>query len=295
MKQETKATFYLLLASIIWGFAFAFQVSGMEFMRPFTFNGITFLLGSFSLIPVILLFGKNKKIRFNDRKLLTYGLICGSILFFASNTQQFGIDITGSAGKAGFITGLYIIFVPVVGIFMKRRAGLFVWCAVVLSIVGMYFLCIKPEEGLGSVSVGDVLMLFSALFWTSHIITIDRFVKEVDPLQLAMIQFLVCGLLCTIAALITGEPFAPSMLTDGIVPILFRGVASIGVAYTCQVVGQRFVAPAKASVIFSLEAVFAAVGGALIINEIMTLRGYFGCTLILTGILLAQIPSKKKY
>jgi len=292
MQKETKATLCIFLASIIWGVAFVFQLTGMEFMRPLTFNGVTFLIGSVSLVPVIMLFGK-KKIQFNNRKLLIYGAICGCILFFAANTQQFGIDMTGTAGKSGFITGLYIIFVPVAGIFMKRRAGVFVWLAVMFAVVGMYFLCIRADEGFGSITSGDIMLLISALCWSAHIIVIDRFVKKVDALQLSMIQFFVCGIFCMLASRIAREPFEPAMIVEGAVPVLYRGLVSIGVAYTCQVVGQRYVAPTKASVIFSLEAVFAAIGGALIINEIMTPRSYFGCVLILAGILLAQIKTKK--
>jgi drug/metabolite transporter (DMT)-like permease len=300
------------LTALIWGVSFVAQVVGMEFMRPFTFNAITFLIGAASLIPVIFIFSQSavgmrtRKFAMNDsrlaelstldrkrlekaqlRQLLKYGALCGLILFAASNLQQFGVELTGSAGKSGFITGLYIIFVPIAGMFMGRRAGIFTWVGAAFAMLGMYFLCV--QEGFGSITRGDVVLFLGAFFWAAHIIAIDRFAANVSSIKLSLLQFLVCGLLCAVCALVT-EPIVPADLPKAAVPLLYRGLGSIGVAYTLQIIGQRHVAPAKASVIFSLESVFSAIGGALLIHEIMNGRSYLGCGLIFAGILFSQLP-----
>ena len=263
----------------------------MDYMRPFTFNGITFMIGFLSLIPVILIFDKTKPDAEGRKKIIKYGVICGLILFAASNLQQFGVDLTGSAGKSGFITGLYIIIVPIAGIFMKRRASALTWIGACLALAGMYFLCV--QDGFGSIMTGDWLLIIGAFFWAAHIIVIDRFAPLVSSLRLSQMQFLVCSVLCLIFAFFN-ETIVPSGILLGIVPLLYRGIASIGIAYTLQIFGQRFVAPAKASVIFSLESVFSVVGGAILIHEVMTARAYFGCILIFCGIILSQIKIREK-
>ena len=288
---QTGATICLFLTSLIWGISFVAQVVGMDFMRPFTFNSISFLIGVVSLIPVILLFDRQKPDREGRKKLWKYGLVCGLVLFAACNLQQFGVDLTGSAGKSGFITGLYIIIVPIAGIFMNRRAGLLTWAGACFAVVGMYFLCV--QDGFGSIIPGDWLLFTGAFFWAAHIIVIDRFAPHVSSLRLSLTQFLICGVLSMICALFT-ETIVPSGLLLGIIPLLYRGIGSIGAAYTLQIIGQRHVAPAKASVIFSLESVFSVVGGAILIHEVMTTRAYFGCILIFCGIILSQIPAKRK-
>jgi drug/metabolite transporter (DMT)-like permease len=261
----------------------------MEFMRPFTFNGVTFLIGAASLAPVILIFEKNRPGAAERKKLLIYGIVCGLILFGAGNLQQFGVEFTGSAGKSGFITGLYIIIVPIAGIFMKRPAGKLTWFGASVAVVGMYFLTIP--EGSGSLTPGDLYLLLGAFFWAAHIIVIDKFAPHVSPLRLSQAQFIICGALCTAFALLT-ETVVPASLLLALTPMLFRGIGAIGVAYTLQIIGQRRVAPAKASVIFSLESVFSAVGGAILISEVMTGRAYFGCALIFCGIILSQLKPK---
>ncbi|MCL2111761.1 MAG: DMT family transporter [Clostridiales bacterium] len=289
--KELKATILLFLTSIIWGVSFVAQVVGMEYMRPFLFNGLSFLIGAASLVPITLIFDRAKPDAAMRRTLWKYGAVCGLLVFFAGNLQQFGVDLTGSAGKSGFITGLYIIIVPIAGIFMKRPAGKLIWAGAGIAVVGMYFLCV--EDGLGSLMLGDGLLLLGACFWAAHIIAIDRFAPKVSALRLSMIQFVICGALCMIFAVLT-EPVVPAYMLMGIAPLLYRGIGSIGVAYTLQVVGQRYVAPAKASVIFSLESVFSVVGGVILINEAMTGRAYFGCALIFCGIILSQLQKTKK-
>ena len=261
----------------------------MEFMRPFTFNGISFFIGTAALVPAIFAFDRARPSAGERKKLWTYGLVCGLILFAASNFQQFGVDMTGSAGKSGFITGLYIIIVPIAGIFMKRPTGLLTWIGACFAVAGMYFLCV--QEGLGSLAPGDWMLFTGAFFWAAHIIAIDRCAPHVSSLRLSLAQFVICGALCMAFAFLT-ETIDPAALLLGATPLLYRGIGSIGVAYTLQVFGQRHVVPAKASVIFSLESVFSAVGGAILIHEVMTARAYFGCALIFCGIILSQLRQK---
>ena len=328
----------------------------MDFMRPFTFNGVTFLIGAVSLAPVILVFeGKrpkgdgrrapvdfrgyadaearktkgdktkgdgscvlqDKRGRFlrltrqkgtvpvscgtegdgsgrreERRRLWKYGLVCGLILFGASNFQQFGVELTGSAGKSGFITGLYIIIVPIAGIFLKQRAGALTWVGACFAFVGMYFLCV--QEGFGSLMPGDWLLFTGAFFWAAHIIAIDKFAPHVSSLRLSQAQFIISGGLSMAFAFAT-ETIVPASLLMAAVPLLYRGVGSIGIAYTLQIIGQRHVAPARASVIFSLESVFSVVGGAILIHEVMTGRAYLGCALIFVGIILSQIRPAQRH
>jgi len=261
----------------------------MEFMRPFTFNGVTFLVGAASLIPVVLIFDRKRPDAAERKRLILYGIVCGLILFGASNFQQFGVELTGSAGKSGFITGLYIIIVPFAGIFMKRPAGALTWVGAGFAVIGMYFLCV--QEGLGGLAPGDWLLFVGAFFWAAHIIAIDKCAPNARSLWLSISQFIVCGVLSLLFAFMT-ETIVPASLLLAVAPLLYRGLGSIGVAYTLQIFGQRYVAPAKASVIFSLESVFSVVGGAIIIHEAMTGRAYFGCALIFCGIILTQLRPK---
>jgi len=288
-RKELKFTFVLMLTPLIWGFAFSAQVAAADFLGPFTVNAICFLIGAASLIPVMLIFDRAKLTREGRRMLWIGGLVCGLILFTASNMQQYAIQITESAGKPGFITSLYIIIVPVVGIFLRRRVGVWLWIGVALATVGMYFLCI--QEGFGSFAPIDILLFLSAFVWSAHIIAIDYFVKHVSAVKLSMMQFLISGAMCVPFAVATETTTVPLLLASAF-PLLYRGIASMGVAYTLQVVGQRHVAPAKAAVIFSLESVFSVIGGALFIHEVMTPRSYLGCALIFAGILFSQIPAK---
>jgi drug/metabolite transporter (DMT)-like permease len=286
---EVIATFCLFLTALIWGVSFVAQVVGMDYMRPFTFNGISFLLGAASLVPVILVFDRKKPDAEERKKLLVYGTVCGLILFAAGNFQQFGVDLTGSAGKAGFITGLYIIIVPIAGIFMKRPAGKLTWVGAVFAVVGMYFLTVQGS--LGGLTPGDWLLCIGSFAWAAHIIAVDKFAPRVRSLWLSLTQLVVCGVLCITFAFLT-ETIVPASLLLAAVPLLYRGIGSIGAAYTLQIFGQRYVAPAKASVIFSLESVFSVIGGAILIHEVMTGRAYFGCALIFCGIILSQIKPK---
>lgn len=288
--KKIKSTVLLFLTAIIWGFAFVAQRVGAEHLGAFSFNGIRFLLGSLSLIPVILIFEKEEK---NIQKLKTTffsALIAGVILFSAAALQQIGVEITQSAGKSGFITGLYMIIVPIAGFLLfKKKTNVFIWIGAVCAVVGLYLVCITEDLTIG---LGDFVLLIGSFFWAAHIMIIDYFIDRISPLKFASMQFFVCGIISIVIALFTEEiSFATVM--PALVPILYGGLMSVGVAYTCQILGQRDADPTFASIVFSTESVFAAIGGALILNETMTMRGYLGCVIIFIGIILSQIEIKK--
>ncbi|GHV41108.1 transporter [Clostridia bacterium] len=297
--KEAKSSFLLLLTAFIWGLAFVAQRQGADYVGTFTYNGVRFILGGLSLIPVVFALEKRdrstaEKAAEDKRKIkLTYAasLVMGLILFSASNLQQFGIEITGSAGKAGFITGLYTVIVPIAGFFLGRKVGVLTWVGAVLAVSGLYLLSVT--NGLGSVGIGDVLLIIGALFWTAHIMVIDRFAPKTYAIRISMLQFFVVGFLSLPLAFVF-EDITVSGLSGAAMPIVYGGVFSAGVAYTLQVVGQRHVAPSKAAIIFSLEAFFAALGGAIILGERMSARGYLGCALIFTAIILSQLPRGEK-
>ena len=286
MKTKAKSTFLLFLTAIIWGFAFVAQRVGAEFVGAFTFNGIRFLLGSISLIPVILLFEREKFDKSKFLKTLVPGLLAGVVLFIASTLQQLGVEWTGSAGKAGFLTGLYIVLVPVIRFFMGKKTSIFTCFGAIFALVGLFFLCMTGDEL--SFGKGDIVLIIGAFFWAAHILVVDKFVNDISPLKFSMMQFLVCGLLSVICAVCT-ETIEIAAVKSAGVPILYGGLMSVGVAYTCQILGQRDADPTFASIVFSTESVFSAIGGAIILNEIMSGRGYAGCIFIFIGIILSQL------
>jgi drug/metabolite transporter (DMT)-like permease len=289
---RSKSNLLLLLAAAIWGFAFVAQRVGMDYIGPFTFNGVRFALGSLSLVPLIL-FYKNSapstSATGNEVKdSWRVGLLAGSILFIAASLQQIGLIYT-TAGKAAFITCLYIVLVPIMGIFLQQRITGSTWLGSVLAIVGLYFLSIKESL---TISYGDFLQLIGAFFWTAHILLIDHYSRKVDILKLAFFQFLTCSILSLGTALWLETIALHSILQAGI-PILYGGVCSVGVAYTLQIVGQRNASPSHAAIILSMETVFAAIGGYLLLNERLGVQELLGCALMLIGMLLSQIVSLK--
>ncbi len=294
MKSKTiQSDLLLLLAAIIWGFAFVAQRAGMEHVGPFTFNGVRFTLGSLSLIP-LLYFGKYAKTKTETRhhfnKLtIKGGLISGIVLFVAATLQQTGIVYT-TAGKAGFITGLYVIFVPIIGLFIRQKTNLNIWLGALLAAVGLYFLSINENFAL---EYGDSLVLLSAVFFAFHILVIGRYSSMVSAIKLSILQFATCSVLSLISAAFTEEIIFSGIL-DAAIPILYGGVFSVGIAYTLQVVGQKNAHPSSASIILSLESLFAVIGGWLLLSEQMTTRGLFGCGLMLAGMVLAQIKWSRK-
>lgn len=286
MKTKAKSTFLLFLTAIIWGFAFVAQRVGAEFVGAFTFNGIRFLLGSLSLIPVILIFEREKFDKSKFIKTLLPGLMAGVVLFIASTLQQLGVEWTGSAGKAGFLTGLYIVLVPIIRFFMGKKTSIFTFFGAIFALVGLFFLCMTGNEL--SFGKGDIVLIIGAVFWATHILVVDKYVNDISPLKFSMMQFLVCGLLSIICAVCT-ETIELSAIKSAGIPILYGGLMSVGVAYTCQILGQKDADPTFASIVFSTESVFSAIGGAIILNEIMSGRGYVGCVLIFIGIVLSQL------
>jgi len=287
MSKEQRYTLMLVFAAVIWGFGFVAQRAAMDHMDPLTFNSIRFGLGGLSLIPVVLFI--EKKDGFN-KATLKAGLICGLVLFVAAALQQWGMAVTGSAAKTGFITGLYIVLTPILGIFMGRKTRKFVWFGAVFATVGLYFIANPGQLGL---SVGVVALLAGALAWSAHILVIDRFAKEAKPLGLSVVQCLVCAVFSLCAAFIF-EDVQFANISAGYIPVLYSALVSVCIAYTLQVIGQRHVAPAKSAIIFSLESVVGAGGEAFILGAFMDVRGYIGGALIFAGIIVSQLKGRRK-
>ena len=311
--KEGKSVLILLLTAAIWGFAFVAQRVGMQHVGAFTFNGVRFALGSLSLLPVIYFFNKQSKTKnetntnenevnvikevkekneFKEANLKTTvksGMLAGSVLFIAASLQQVGLIYT-TAGKAGFITSLYIVLVPILGIFLKQKTHYTTWIGALTAVVGLYLLSINESL---TIEFGDFLEIIGAFFWAAHIQLIDRFVKNVDAIKLSSIQFATCAVLSLIVAFIF-EDVNFSGLSSALVPILYGGIMSAGVAYTLQAIGQKFAKPSHAAIALSMEAVFAAIGGAWLLHERLPARGYVGSGLMLLGMLIAQSENLKK-
>lgn len=282
-----RSNFLLLLAAAIWGFAFVAQRVGMQHLGPFTFNGVRFLLGSLSLIPLIFYFRENEDSPRAERKSAVIpGILAGTVLFFGASLQQIGLQYT-TAGKAAFVTCLYIVLVPIMGVFLKHSTGRGTWAGCVLALAGLYFLCIKESS---SIQLGDLLELIGAVFWSVHILVIGYFSRRVDVLKLSCFQFLTCSILSLITA-IAMETITVESLTAAAIPILYGGLCSVGIAYTLQVVGQKHAPPAHAAIILSMETVFAVIGGFLILGERMGDQEILGCVLMLAGMLVSQLDS----
>ncbi len=293
MSLRTKSMFLLLITAIIWGFAFVAQRVGGDILGAFYFNGIRYALGGISLIPVILVFEKERK---NSEKLkytIKWGIIVGCILFMASSLQQFGINITQSAGKSGFITGLYTVLVPLIGfVFFKYKTSIFTWLGAAFAVVGLFLLSFS--NGVSPVGIGDAVLLIGSVFWAMHIIVIDKVGHGVSSIKFSMIQFFTSSVLCLLMALITGEELTFEAVKMAGIPILYAGIMSSGVAYTFQVIGQKHLEPEVAAIICSSEALFSAVGGAMLLGESMSLRAYIGCAFMFAGIITSQLKPKNK-
>jgi drug/metabolite transporter (DMT)-like permease len=298
--MKMKNSLLLLLTSFIWGVAFVAQSVGGEAVGCFTFNGVRSLIGALVLIPVIFFLDAQKKKELGEEKfqeqkgdfktLLTGGICCGVMLCIASNFQQFGISFT-TVGKAGFITAMYILIVPILGLFMKKKVSMKVWFGVVLATIGLYMLCMTSESF--SLSKGDFLVLICAGFFSLHILIIDYFSPKADGVRMSCIQFFVCGMISMIIAFIFEQPNLGDILS-GWLPILYAGILSCGVAYTLQIVGQKNMDPTVASLILSLESVFSVLAGWVILNQKLSGRELFGCGLMFLAIIMAQLPEKAK-
>ncbi len=288
--QIIKTDALLLFAAIIWGFAFVAQRIGMDYVGPFTFNGIRFALGSLVLIPFVVrnnMLTNNsdkKKRHVTTRDLIAGGVFAGLALFAGAYFQQVGLVYT-TAGNAGFITGLYVVIVPILGLIFKQRTNTGTWLGTLAAACGLYFLCITEEF---TIARGDFLELAGAIFWATQILIIGWLSPRMDPLKLAAVQYTVCSILSLVTAFLI-EEIAMNGIYRAAIPILYGGALSVGVAYTLQVVAQRKAHPAHAAILLSLEAVFAVLGGWLILEEILTPRGLLGCGLMLTGMLMSQL------
>ncbi|MBA5850113.1 DMT family transporter [Clostridium sp. cel8] len=281
--RAIRSNIILLITAAIWGFAFVAQRVGMDFVGPYTFNAVRFILGSMSLIPIIFLFKDNPK-KGSEKEVIKAGIISGILLFLASSFQQVGLQET-TAGKAAFITGLYIVIVPMIGVFLNRHININSFIGAIVATVGLYLLSIK--NGI-SMSYSDFLELISAFLFASQILVIDHFVNRVDSIKLAFYQFVTCAVFSTIIALLM-ERIDVHGIVQASVPILYGGIMSVGIAYTLQILGQKGADPTYASIIMSMETVFAAIGGFLILGETMGTREFIGCVLMLTGAILSQV------
>lgn len=311
-RKEIGGMACLVLAALIWGFAFVSQVQGMDSTTPLFFGATRFTLGAISLIP-LLWFRRNtiaeqerKRRETQEKPTIALGngaivampewtgnpivvsIICGIVLFTASTVQQYGILYSGSAGRSGFITALYIVMTPLLAfVILRRRVHLSVIISVAISVVGFYLLCVT--DGFGSITLADLVLLFTAVLFAGHILVIDTFGQDMDPILLSFGQISTTAVLSWIGSVIEGS-VDWSGAAQSWIAIVYAGVCSAGVAYTLQIIGQQLVPPTRASVIMSLESFFSAVGGALLLGEIMTTRAYIGCALIFAGTILAQLP-----
>lgn len=296
MKQQIKSSLILLLTATIWGVAFVAQSVGMEYIGPFTFNAIRCVLGGLVLIPVILVLKKKKETgaenqEKEDKKTLwTGGIACGVILCIASNLQQFGI-MEASVGKSGFFTALYIVMIPVIGIFIGKRPGIRLWFCVALAVVGMYLLCMK--DGSFTIERADIMLLLCALAFSFHILVVDYFSPKVDGVKMSCIQFFVCGVLSAVGMLFTETPDI-SNIQAAWLPLLYAGLLSCGVGYTLQIVGQKGINPVIASLILSLESVISALAGWVILGQVLSPKEILGCVLMFVAIIITQIPIGNK-
>ena len=296
MKKQAISAAELLLTAFIWGVAFVAQSVGMDYIGPFTFNCVRSIIGGLILIPLILILRKADKTERSETEAKAYkkntilgGICCGVALCVASSFQQFGIMYT-TVGKAGFITALYIIIVPILGIFIGKRVAPIIWVSSIIAVAGFYLLSISGQV---SISKGDILVLICAVLFSVHILIIDYFSPKGDGVTISCIQFLTCGILCGICMFLFETPQIADVLA-AYLPILYAGVMSCGVAYTLQIVGQKNMDPTVASLILSLESVFSVLAGWVILGQGLTTKELIGCGLVFAAVLLAQMPEKKK-
>ncbi|MGI6013700.1 MAG: DMT family transporter [Oscillospiraceae bacterium] len=286
----------LLITAFIWGSAFVAQSVGMNYIGPFTFNAVRSIIGGLVLLPVIVLVdamrkkdGTYHKATPEERRALRIGGICCGIIFsVASCLQQIGINEGTSSGKAGFITAFYILLVPIMGLFLKKRVRPLIWGCVALALTGLYLLCVTDN----SVSRGDLYVLLCAFCYAIHILIIDYFSPKVDCVRLSCIQFWVAGILSGICMLLFETPVLSDILAAW-APILYAGVMSCGVAYTLQIIGQKYTDPTIASMLMSFESVFAVLAGILILQQLPSASEWIGCVLMFAAIIIAQLPEKR--
>lgn len=294
MSKNLKGNIILFITAIIWGISFVSQSVGMEYIEPNTFMGIRTIMGGLVLLPFIFVTDAKKKRmgtykKTDLKKVIKYGAICGVFLCIASTLQTYGLKYTTTA-KSGFLTALYIIFVAILGLFCGKKLSLRVAMGIIIAVAGMYFLCLFGKEI--SFNIGDALTIICAIFFAGQILFIDKFVHEVDGVKLSCAQFLISGSINLVLMFLIENPEMSSILSCS-TALLYSGIMSCGVAYTLQVVGQKYSEPTSASIIMSFEAVFAAISGWIILSEAMSLWQILGCALMFLAIVLVQIPDKK--
>ena len=302
MSKKMQSNILLLFTALIWGSSFVAQKSGMDYIEPLTFNGIRMVIGGLVLIPFILLMDRKKardgaaepmsdeekaKAR---KKIIAGGICCGLAIFVASSLQQFGVSYT-TAGKAGFITTLYVVIVPIISVLLRKRVRPIMWLCVVLGAVGLYLLCMTDDSF--KLAFGDMLVLLCAVAFAVHIMVVDHFAAKLDGTKLSCIQFLTSGILGLIGMAIFESPDINAIL-DCWLPILYAGVLSCGLGYTFQVIAQKYAEPTVASLLMSLESVFAVISGAILLHETMSMRELTGCAVIFAAVIISQLPEKKK-
>ena len=302
-----------VLAAMIWGVAFVAQSVCADYLFPFSINMLRSLIAAvfiFAMLVVVWLWRRGRAIRQGQphdaaaigdvlachsreqrRSLLLGGLLCGTALTVSANLQQFGINADTSSGKAGFITALYIVLVPLLGLFLKKKVGLSVWGSVILAVFGLYFLCVSEAF---TVQTGDVYVMICAFTFAIQILLIDHFTAKVNGLALSLMQFVVVTLESALFVLFFREPLSVPAIVACLPSLLYVGVFSSGVAYTLQIISQKGSNPTVVSILFSLEAVFATVSGMLLLHESMSSREWIGCALMLAAVMLAQIPTKNR-
>ena len=290
-KQSYFNSFILLLTSAIWGFSFVAQRNGMEYVGPFTFNGVRFALGAASLLPLYYYLKRKNgvsEIKISD-KVLKKGMFLGIVLFIAASLQQIGMIYT-TAGNGGFITSLYVVLVPFFLLLQKNKISINVWIGAFIAVIGLYLLSV---QGNLSINTGDLLVLISAVFWAMHVILTGRYASSVDIVLLAIIQFSATAIFSLLAAFIIEDIFIYNVL-DAAVPIIYGGVFSVGIAYTLQIIAQKKVVAEQAAIILSFESAFAMLGGWLLLNEKLSVRSLIGASFMLIGIIISQIRWKRK-
>ncbi len=301
-KQKILSNIALLTAALVWGFAFVSQEQAAQYVGTFTVNALRSFVAVVALIPLILFTSKKsgrpvfEKTKADRKLLITAGVLCGTFLCISSNIQQFGISLypedAAISARSGFITALYVIFVPLLGMFFKKKVGLNVWLSVFVAILGLYLLC--GSSGITGIYLGDIIILCCAVSFSFQILCIDHFIDRVDGVKLATIQFFTCGVLSLILMLIFEKPPIEDILSASKY-ILYLGVMSSGVGYTLQIIGQKYSEnPTVASIIMSLESVFAALGGWLIMKKALSPLEILGCAIVFLAIVLAQVEFKKK-
>lgn len=297
MKNKLSANFALFMTALIWGLGFVSQRAGMEFIGPFTFNATRSFLGCLSLIPIIFWVKYSKpdmrsvaKKFYQRVNLLKAGALCGLAMFIAMSIQQYSIQYV-TAGKSGFITALYIIFVPLISIFLGKKIAKRVILSVIMAVIGLYLLCYQPGGGF---NIYDVLSIIAAFFYGVHIMIVDYFAKRVHPVKMSCLQFLIVGLLSLILMFMFESP-TPENLMACKIPLIYSGIIATGIAYTLQIYGQKYTLPILATLILCLESVFAVIGGALILGEVMVTKEIIGCVLMISAVVIANTKQEQRF